>query len=171
MRTVKFLAPLQEGLLTKARHVLPSHPDPGQVLVVLKSQRKELKEASGDCSRRRGSGDASVRPHECRGSQEELLSSSANQAPGAGRGQVLAPMSLSPRATGEQQSLRGGSGGVLVASLHRAGALRSGWGRADNSWKDKDTRDCCLINSGEGEYQALVLIHPLAKDIVFLSLL
>lgn len=108
---MKFLAPLQEGLLTKARHVLPSHPDPGQVLVVLKSQRKELKEASSDCSRRRGSGDASVRPHECRGSQEELLSSSANQAPGAGRGQVLAPMSLSPRATGEQQSLRGGSGG------------------------------------------------------------
>lgn len=59
----------------------------------------------------------------------------------------------------------------LVASLHGDGALRSGWGRADNSCEDKDTRDCCLINSGEEEYQALVLIHPLAKDIVFLSLL
>lgn len=78
---------------------------------------------------------------------------------------------LFPCVSRGNESLRAkGAGGNLFPHSHRDGASRSNLGKADNSCEDKDTRDCCLINSGGEEYQTLALIHPLAEDIVFLSL-
>jgi len=78
--------------------------------------------------------------------------------------------SISLRVTGSWSLWVQGGGGNSFPHSHRDGALRSALGKADNSCEDKDTRDdCCLMNSGEEEYQTLVLIHPLAKHIVFLS--